>query len=133
ESYMVVMYCFFFFFFSSRRRHTRCYRDWSSDVCSSDLGSCRTDGTFLGRGIPPGSYKIRVSAPGFVTKYFSATAAAGVLTLEDGSFVNITAGTKTPSINVALDPNAGTLMGTVRQWDTLQPIEGAVVEYYGES
>src|SRR3989449_2230763 len=29
----------FFFFFSSRRRHTRCSRDWSSDVCSSDLGS----------------------------------------------------------------------------------------------
>src|SRR2546422_9005699 len=28
----------FFFFFSSRRRHTRCSRDWSSDVCSSDLG-----------------------------------------------------------------------------------------------
>src|ERR1041385_5224617 len=27
------------FFFSSRRRHTRCSRDWSSDVCSSDLGS----------------------------------------------------------------------------------------------
>src|SRR2546422_5955097 len=27
----------FFFFFSSRRRHTRCSRDWSSDVCSSDL------------------------------------------------------------------------------------------------
>src|SRR3984885_15718037 len=29
----------FFFFFSSRRRHTRCGRDWSSDVCSSDLGA----------------------------------------------------------------------------------------------
>src|SRR5690606_40989300 len=29
---------FFFFFFSSRRRHTRFSRDWSSDVCSSDLG-----------------------------------------------------------------------------------------------
>src|SRR5437868_10022104 len=29
---------FFFFFFSSRRRHTRSKRDWSSDVCSSDLG-----------------------------------------------------------------------------------------------
>src|SRR5690554_3779784 len=28
---------FFDFFFSSRRRHTRCGRDWSSDVCSSDL------------------------------------------------------------------------------------------------
>src|SRR2546422_2585018 len=31
----VLKYCFFFF--SSRRRHTRCSRDWSSDVCSSDL------------------------------------------------------------------------------------------------
>src|SRR5258707_13132766 len=29
----------FFFFFSSRRRHTRYWRDWSSDVCSSDLGA----------------------------------------------------------------------------------------------
>src|SRR5690606_40120649 len=28
---------FLFFFFSSRRRHTRFSRDWSSDVCSSDL------------------------------------------------------------------------------------------------
>src|SRR5256884_4155098 len=30
--------CHMLFFFSSRRRHTRCSRDWSSDVCSSDLG-----------------------------------------------------------------------------------------------
>src|SRR5215217_981742 len=30
----------FFFFFSSRRRHTRYWRDWSSDVCSSDLLGC---------------------------------------------------------------------------------------------
>src|SRR5690606_40425277 len=29
--------CFFLFFFSSRSRHTRFSRDWSSDVCSSDL------------------------------------------------------------------------------------------------
>src|SRR5690606_40338987 len=28
-----------YFFFSSRRRHTRFSRDWSSDVCSSDLNS----------------------------------------------------------------------------------------------
>src|SRR5438445_10775398 len=33
-----------FFFFSSRRRHTRYWRDWSSDVCSSDL-----EAQFLGR------------------------------------------------------------------------------------
>src|SRR3712207_6897736 len=29
------------FFFSSRRRHTRYWRDWSSDVCSSDLTTLR--------------------------------------------------------------------------------------------
>src|SRR3989337_3898548 len=34
---MLLRKCFVFVFFSSRRRHTRCYRDWSSDVCSSDL------------------------------------------------------------------------------------------------
>src|SRR3712207_3329019 len=33
------LFCFFFFFFSSRRRHTRYWRDWSSDVCSSDLNA----------------------------------------------------------------------------------------------
>src|SRR3989442_3077281 len=35
--------CLFYysFFFSSRRRHTRCGRDWSSDVCSSDLRLAR--------------------------------------------------------------------------------------------
>src|SRR2546429_2353550 len=41
EGRVLVAYCnlinCFFFFFSSRRRHTRCSRDWSSDVCSSDL------------------------------------------------------------------------------------------------
>src|SRR5699024_5266210 len=44
----------FVFFFSSRRRHTRSKRDWSSDVCSSDLilsclitGSGGTSGLFL--------------------------------------------------------------------------------------
>src|SRR5699024_11810236 len=34
-----VFLLFMFFFFSSRRRHTRSKRDWSSDVCSSDLHS----------------------------------------------------------------------------------------------
>src|SRR5437870_5890365 len=33
----MIFVLFFFFFFSSRRRHTRWPRDWSSDVCSSDL------------------------------------------------------------------------------------------------
>src|SRR5205809_4913413 len=48
--YYLCCYIFIFFFFSSRRRHTRCSRDWSSDVCSSDLAGrgasrrCRSDG-----------------------------------------------------------------------------------------
>src|SRR2546429_4135397 len=35
-----------FFFFSSRRRHTRCSRDWSSDVCSSDLKDSAEDSSW---------------------------------------------------------------------------------------
>src|SRR5882724_4523549 len=49
------------FFFSSRRRHTRCLSDWSSDVCSSDLGGATPNPntmldfnlfTFNGRAFP---------------------------------------------------------------------------------
>src|SRR6266496_6084682 len=36
------VYNFIFFFFSSRRRHTSSLRDWSSDVCSSDLVGTNT-------------------------------------------------------------------------------------------
>src|SRR5699024_12229073 len=36
-----------FFFFSSRRRHTRSKRDWSSDVCSSDLSSICNNGIIV--------------------------------------------------------------------------------------
>src|SRR5205085_6752342 len=43
----------FFFFFSSRRRHTRFDCDWSSDVCSSDLGLRPLQGA-PGRGRSPG-------------------------------------------------------------------------------
>src|SRR6266576_3494660 len=37
---------FSFFFFSSRRRHTRSLRDWSSDVCSSDLSFSAAEENF---------------------------------------------------------------------------------------
>src|SRR5690606_40781392 len=43
---------YLFFFFSSRRRHTRFSRDWSSDVCSSDL-SVEPD-------VLPGEYRYRL-------------------------------------------------------------------------
>src|SRR3989449_7793061 len=44
---------FFFFFFSSRRRHTRCSRDWSSDVCSSDLGEGEDGQALRDQGLEP--------------------------------------------------------------------------------
>src|SRR3712207_7838236 len=44
----------FFFFFSSRRRHTRYWRDWSSDVCSSDL-----EESLDGVGLPYGEFRLR--------------------------------------------------------------------------
>src|SRR5690606_39887838 len=37
SSMVLIGVLYLFFFFSSRRRHTRFSRDWSSDVCSSDL------------------------------------------------------------------------------------------------
>src|SRR5215208_953139 len=40
-------FCVFSFFFSSRRRHTRWPRDWSSDVCSSDLAGAPGHGAAL--------------------------------------------------------------------------------------
>src|SRR5256884_6049711 len=48
-----------FFFFSSRRRHTRCSRDWSSDVCSSDL--IFSD---LAETIEIGQYQVGALVPG---------------------------------------------------------------------
>src|SRR5207245_4041516 len=47
------------FFFSSRRRHTRCYRDWSSDVCSSDLIPGPSEEINCGSGFSPVRYFFR--------------------------------------------------------------------------
>src|SRR6266496_6150101 len=65
----------FFFFFSSRRRHTRSLRDWSSDVCSSDL----VHGTDLTRSIDrnvstESDFTSNIAGDGTVTyKKFSST------------------------------------------------------------
>src|SRR5439155_1879117 len=86
----------------------------------------RVDGTYLVRGVAPGLYKVRVSAAGFVTKFFRVSVPGGTLTLEDGSFVSVASGTATPNINVVLDPTGGALTGTVRRLDTLQPVVATV-------
>src|SRR3989449_6088886 len=66
--------CYVFFFFSSRRRHTRCSRDWSSDVCSSDLMAAdaldgdvrglRRSGRGGGNGDPLGYRPVRSAGTG---------------------------------------------------------------------
>src|SRR5690606_41159074 len=45
------------FFFSSRRRHTRFSRDWSSDVCSSDLIGDRNQSIYSFRGADPHAFE----------------------------------------------------------------------------
>src|SRR2546421_3188582 len=50
---MLTVVVVFVFFFSSRRRHTRSDRDWSSDVCSSDLPARRRSRTRPRRGGHP--------------------------------------------------------------------------------
>src|SRR5215813_14055307 len=60
-----------FFFFSSRRRHTRCGRDWSSDVCSSDLAADQNEAKLTVRGVP--------DHPGVAAQLFGPVAAAGIV------------------------------------------------------
>src|SRR5207247_3102569 len=50
-----------FFFFSSRRRHTRSTRDWSSDVCSSDLSRLILDSQ-ASSGLFPGDQSLPLVA-----------------------------------------------------------------------
>src|SRR3712207_7110471 len=55
-----------FFFFSSRRRHTRYWRDWSSDVCSSDLPGDVAVGLTVGAAVAVGGrhwWPVRPTAP----------------------------------------------------------------------
>src|SRR5439155_14962580 len=65
----------FLFFFSSRRRHTRWPRDWSSDVCSSDLTSATRWGglwTWSWPGREPGPPFLQPPNPGCQTESASA-------------------------------------------------------------
>src|SRR5207245_5743339 len=59
-------------FFSRRRRHTRCYRDWSSDVCSSDLSIRRA--------------AIRYNIPCITTLSAAFAAARGIRALHEHVF-----------------------------------------------
>src|SRR5256884_5824583 len=79
-----------YFFFSSRRRHTRCSRDWSSDVCSSDL-LVNNAGVNDGVGLEHGSTEKFVASleRNLVHYYAMAHHAVGALKKARGSIVNI--------------------------------------------
>src|SRR5690349_23921427 len=73
----------FLFFFSSRRRHTRSLRDWSSDVCSSDLqaaaGSASAKPASAATGSPSAKPPAAAGSPaatGFQADWDSLVAAA---------------------------------------------------------
>src|SRR5205814_2655059 len=66
-----------FFFFSSRRRHTRCLSDWSSDVCSSDLGRNWVGDIGL-RNLAGGVDAIDYGRPGFTMTGFTPNGEGGI-------------------------------------------------------
>src|SRR3712207_8155947 len=63
----VIYDSFHIFFFSSRRRHTRYWRDWSSDVCSSDLRHARPE--LL---VPPALFLAQQDATGVTGQHVNA-------------------------------------------------------------
>src|SRR3712207_3759458 len=84
-----------FFFFSSRRRHTRYWRDWSSDVCSSDLayrGAGRPEATYaieramdtLGRRL--GKDPVELRRMNFIPPFDEPRATAGGLEYDSGNY-----------------------------------------------
>src|SRR2546422_555182 len=92
-----------FFFFSSRRRHTRCSRDWSSDVCSSDLASTLDFYAPLAGRHEPG-HLLRVGR--WLTLFWTAVLVTGAMAFRDQN---------TPVVQLALSIVSityGGLLGT---------------------
>src|SRR5256885_10772022 len=76
-------YCFFF---SSRRRHTRLQGDWSSDVCSSDLGSALWLLGFFAAGMC--LYRLRRFGPRLFAWHWALVALIGLaLSIPAGLFI----------------------------------------------
>src|SRR5258706_9878780 len=91
---VAIFFMFIFFFFSSRRRHTRLVSDWSSDVCSSDLGSSQTasaDANATGGGLVGyGAAHSTANADGHVNAYVAGDV-IGASNAAGANSVNISA------------------------------------------
>src|SRR5256885_16969433 len=87
------MIILFFFFFSSRRRHTRLQGDWSSDVCSSDLGLFLVHAETLESGyvaarpfrVNAGAVHAYIYLPDGTTKYLSELRAGDEVLVVDSN------------------------------------------------
>src|SRR3989440_8293577 len=116
-----------FFFFSSRRRHTRSDRDWSSDVCSSDLSGVRI--AYSGRVVP-------LDRP--VSVQLAAVRVEAALdTLLHGTGVASTLD-RTGQILLVTDRSgrraarqSGSISGTVKDSTTGAPVADALVSVVG--
>src|SRR5216683_6053684 len=140
----------FFFFFSSRRRHTISDRDWSSDVCSSDLVRCSAavsgaqvsllrnngpalhtvtsagDGTVWFENIPDGEYQVQVLAPGFASLTVTVPHPASLtaqLQLASATEVVVVVATRTPV--PAAESGASVAVLEAAQLQVMQPLDAS--------
>src|SRR6266511_5664513 len=86
-----------FFFFSSRRRHTRFSRDWSSDVCSSDLVTVPGPPTGVVFNGNAGDFKVDAGTGLLAARFIFAT--------DDGQIAGWN-GVGTAAINAVTTPDA---------------------------
>src|SRR5256886_11194885 len=77
-----------FFFFSSRRRHTRFDCDWSSDVCSSDLGKRFHE--WKGKDLKGSLELLNLTLPHVVEEIHAAYLDAGADVIETNTFSGTT-------------------------------------------
>src|SRR5699024_11388744 len=72
-----------YFVFSSRRRHTSSKRDWSSDVCSSDLEEGR--GHAIGHGMTTAFFSLEMSKTEIAMRLLSSEATISLQDLRKGT------------------------------------------------
>src|SRR5256884_8324670 len=122
------------FFFSSRRRHTRCSRDWSSDVCSSDL-----ERVAPAAAIPGGEITIR--GRGFVSRaqarpvvHFGDAEASLSLASENRLIARVPEGANGGAVRVASDGHESSPHPVhigIQIADNLHPVANPAVDHQG--
>ncbi|TMJ02757.1 MAG: carboxypeptidase regulatory-like domain-containing protein, partial [Bacillati bacterium ANGP1] len=102
-------------------------RGFFNNFYGSDV--TQQDGTFLLGGLPAGSYRIDVEAPGFVPRSYT-TSGAGGFSSADASLVTVQNGTAAANIDVNMVPaTGGGIRGTVTtQQDGPTPVPDALVQ-----